>query len=52
MTERLVGEIDETKYRDERKLLTSLYALRRGIILVIVVAVAVDILADIVVSSL
>ncbi len=47
MTERLVGEIDDTKYRDERKLLTSLYALRRGIILVIVVAVAVYILADI-----
>lgn len=47
MTRRLVGEIDDTKYRDERKLLTSLYALRRGIILVTVVAVTVYILSDI-----
>lgn len=47
MTRRLVGEIDDTKYRDERKLLTSLYALRRGIILVTVVVVTVYILADI-----
>lgn len=47
MTRRLVGEIDDTKHRDERILLTSLYALRRGIILVLVVAVTVYILADI-----
>ncbi|MGJ7456319.1 mechanosensitive ion channel family protein [Halomonas sp. RA08-2] len=47
MTRRMVGEIDDTKYRDERILLTSLYALRRGIILVTVVAVTVYILAQI-----
>ncbi len=47
MTQRLVGEIDDTKYRDERKLLTTLYALRRGIILVTVVALTVYILSDI-----
>ncbi|MDX1553548.1 MAG: mechanosensitive ion channel, partial [Marinobacter sp.] len=43
----LVGEIDDTKHRDERKLLTSLYALRRGIILMTVVAVIVYILSQI-----
>jgi len=47
MTRRLVGEIDDTKTRDERKLLTSLYALRRGIILVTVVAVTIYILSQI-----
>ncbi|MBB3329355.1 small-conductance mechanosensitive channel [Halomonas campaniensis] len=47
MTRRLVGEIDDSKHRDERKLLTSLYALRRGIILVTVIAVTVYILAQI-----
>ncbi|MCR8913346.1 mechanosensitive ion channel family protein [Marinobacter panjinensis] len=44
---RLVGEIDDTKPRDERKLLTSLYAVRRGIILVTVVAVTIYILSQI-----
>lgn len=47
MTRRLVGEIDDTRHRDERKLLTSLYALRRGIILVTVAAVAVYVLVQI-----
>ncbi|MFO8044565.1 MAG: mechanosensitive ion channel [Halomonas sp.] len=47
MTQRMVGEIDDTKSRDERKLLTTLYALRRGIILVTVTSVTVYILADI-----
>ncbi|WP_299235322.1 mechanosensitive ion channel domain-containing protein [uncultured Halomonas sp.] len=47
MTQRLVGEIDDTRHRDERKLLTSLYALRRGIILITVIAVTVYILAEI-----
>jgi small-conductance mechanosensitive channel len=47
MTRRMVGEIDDSKHRDERKLLTSLYALRRGIILVTVVAVTVYVLAQI-----
>lgn len=47
MTRRMVGEIDDSKHRDERILLTSLYALRRGIILVTVVAVTVYILAQI-----
>ncbi|WP_300272212.1 mechanosensitive ion channel domain-containing protein [Halomonas sp.] len=47
MTHRLVGEIDDTRHRDERRLLTSLYALRRGIILVTVAAVTIYILAQI-----
>ncbi|WP_328186035.1 mechanosensitive ion channel family protein [Marinobacter sp. OP 3.4] len=44
---RLVGEIDDTKPRDERHLLTTLQALRRGIILVTIVAVAIYILSQI-----
>ncbi|HEY9119571.1 MAG TPA: mechanosensitive ion channel domain-containing protein, partial [Marinobacter sp.] len=44
---RLVGEIDDTRPRDERKLLTTLYAVRRGIILVTVVAVTIYILSQI-----
>ena len=44
---RLVGDIDDTKTRDERRLLTSLYAMRRGVILVTVVAVTIYILAQI-----
>lgn len=44
---RLVGEIDDNKSRDERILLTSLYALRRGIILVMVAAVIIYLLAQI-----
>ncbi|QNI02154.1 mechanosensitive ion channel [Halomonas sp. SH5A2] len=47
MTRRLVGEIDDTKPKDERKLLTSLYALRRIIILVTVTSVSVYILGQI-----
>lgn len=47
MTRRLMGEIDDTKPRDERKLLTTLYALRRGIILITVVAVTIYVLGQI-----
>ncbi|MFG6137365.1 mechanosensitive ion channel family protein [Halomonas sp. B23F22_10] len=47
MTQSLVGEIDDTRHRDERKLLTSLYALRRSIILVTVVAVIAYVLSQI-----
>ncbi|MDR5876019.1 mechanosensitive ion channel family protein [Vreelandella gomseomensis] len=47
MTRRLVGEIDDSKPKDERKLLTSLYALRRIIILVAVTGVSVYILGQI-----
>ncbi|MCE9681870.1 mechanosensitive ion channel family protein [Halomonas alkalisoli] len=47
VTRRMVGEIDDTKPRDERKLLTSLYALRRVIILITVIAVSVYVLSQI-----
>ena len=47
MTRRLVGEIDDTKPKDERKLLTSLYALRRGIILLTVISVSIYVLSKI-----
>lgn len=47
MTRRLVGEIDDTKPKDERRLLTSLYALRRIIILVAVTGVSIYILSQI-----
>ncbi len=47
MTRRLVGEIDDTKPRDERRLLTSLYALRRIIILVAVTGVSIYVLGQI-----
>ncbi|RCV90066.1 mechanosensitive ion channel family protein [Billgrantia montanilacus] len=47
VTRRMVGEIDDTKPRDERKLLTSLYALRRVIILITVSAVSVYVLSQI-----
>ncbi|QJQ95131.1 MULTISPECIES: mechanosensitive ion channel family protein [Halomonadaceae] len=47
MMRRLVGGIDDTKPKDERKLLTSLYALRRLIILVTVIAVSVYVLSQI-----
>ena len=47
MTRRLVGEIDDTKPKDERKLLTTLYALRRGIILLTVIAVSIYVLSQI-----
>lgn len=45
VTSRLVGEIDDTKHQDERKLLTSLYALRRTIILITVVIAALYVLS-------
>ncbi|GAB2779333.1 hypothetical protein GCM10027040_01660 [Halomonas shantousis] len=47
MTRRLVGEIDDTKPKDERRLLTSLYALRRVIILITIIAVSVYMLGQI-----
>lgn len=47
VTRRFVGEIDDTKPKDERQLLTSLYALRRVIILLTVVAVGVYVLSQI-----
>lgn len=47
VTRRLVGEIDDTKPRDERRLLTSLYALRRVIILITVTIVSIYALSQI-----
>lgn len=47
MTRRMVGEIDDTKPKDDRKLLTSLYALRRIIILVSVTGVSIYVLGQI-----
>lgn len=47
MTRRLVGEIDDTKSRDERQLLTTLHALRRFVILVTVTVVAVYVIAQV-----
>jgi len=47
MTRRLVGEIDDTKPKDKRRLLTSLYALRRVIILITVIGVSVYVLGQI-----
>ncbi|MCE8003992.1 mechanosensitive ion channel family protein [Billgrantia ethanolica] len=47
VTRRFVGEIDDTKPKDERQLLTTLYALRRVIILVAVIAVSVYVLSQI-----
>lgn len=47
LTRRLVGEIDDTKPKDQRRLLTSLYAIRRVIILVTVIAASVYVLSQI-----
>ncbi|UXZ53386.1 mechanosensitive ion channel family protein [Halomonas sp. 7T] len=47
LTRRLVGEIDDTKPKDQRRLLTSLYALRRAIILIAVTGVSVYILGQV-----
>lgn len=47
LTRRLMGQIDDTKPQDERKLLTTLYALRRIIILITVTAVSVYVLSQI-----
>lgn len=46
VTSRLVGEIDDTRHQDERRLLTTLYALRRTIILITVVIAAVYVLGN------
>lgn len=47
MTRRLVGEIDDSKSRDERQLLTTLHALRRAVILVTVLAVGIYVIAQV-----
>ncbi|MGS2744427.1 mechanosensitive ion channel family protein [Halomonas sp. LS-001] len=47
MTRRLVGEIDDTKPKDKRRLLTTLYALRRVVILITVIGVSVYVLGQI-----
>ncbi|MDN3557497.1 mechanosensitive ion channel family protein [Halomonas maura] len=47
MMQRLMGQIDDTKPKDERRLLTTLYALRRLIILVTVTAVSIYVLSQI-----
>ncbi|MDT8880541.1 mechanosensitive ion channel family protein [Halomonas saccharevitans] len=47
MTRRLVGEIDDTKSRDERQLLTTLHALRRAVILITVTGVAIYVIAQV-----
>lgn len=47
MMRRFVGDIDDTKPKDERKLLTTLYALRRIIILIAVIAVSIYVLGQI-----
>ncbi|WP_129139213.1 mechanosensitive ion channel family protein [Modicisalibacter coralii] len=47
LTRRLMGQIDDSKPRDQRKLLTTLYALRRMIILVTVTAVTVYVLSQV-----
>ncbi|MFG6666094.1 mechanosensitive ion channel family protein [Halomonas sp. HNIBRBA4712] len=47
MARKLVGEIDDTKPKDDRRLLTTLYAVRRVIILLTVTTVAVYVLGQI-----
>lgn len=47
MTRQLVGEIDDAKSRDDRQLLTNLHALRRAVILITVVAVAIYVIAQV-----
>lgn len=47
MIRRLTGQIDDTKPKDERKFLTTLYALRRIIILISVTAVTIYVLSQI-----
>lgn len=47
VTRRIVGEIDDTKPKDDRKLLTTLYALRRVIILIMVTVVSIYVLSQI-----
>ncbi|WP_447895281.1 mechanosensitive ion channel family protein [Vreelandella sp. GE22] len=47
MAKKLVGEIDDTKSRDERRFLTSLYAIRRAIILFTVVGTSLYVISQI-----
>lgn len=47
MTRRLAGQIDDSKPKDDRKLLTTLYAVRRIIILIMVTAVTIYVLGQI-----
>ncbi|MGM8850971.1 mechanosensitive ion channel family protein [Salinicola halophyticus] len=47
MTRRLAGQIDDSKPQDDRKLLTTLYAVRRIIILILVTAVTLYVLGQI-----
>nr|CDQ33713.1 Mechanosensitive ion channel [Virgibacillus halodenitrificans] len=47
ITRRLIGQIDDTKPQDARKFLTTLYALRRIIILITVTAVSIYVLSQI-----
>ncbi|GHC15532.1 hypothetical protein GCM10010082_02640 [Kushneria pakistanensis] len=47
MTRHMAGEIDDSKPRDDRKLLTTLYALRRVIILIMVVLVIIYVLGQV-----
>ncbi|KPQ24625.1 MAG: hypothetical protein HLUCCA13_08900 [Halomonas sp. HL-48] len=47
MMRRLVGEIDDTKPQDDRKLLTTLYAVRRIIILIAVTGVTIYVLGQV-----
>ncbi len=47
MTRHMAGEIDDSKPRDDRKLLTTLYALRRVIILIMVVLVTIYVLGQV-----
>ncbi|MFC0337148.1 mechanosensitive ion channel family protein [Kushneria avicenniae] len=47
MTRQMAGEIDDSKPRDERKLLTTLYAVRRVIILIMVMLVMVYVLGQV-----
>ena len=47
LTRRLMGQIDDSKPKDERKLLTTLYALRRIIILITVTVVSIYVLSQV-----
>ncbi|WP_338053830.1 mechanosensitive ion channel domain-containing protein [Salinicola halophilus] len=47
MMRRLMGQIDDLKLKDDRRLLTSLYALRRVIILITVAVVSVYVLGQV-----
>lgn len=47
LTRHMAGQIDDAKPRDDRKLLTTLYALRRVVILIMVTLVTVYVLAQV-----